>query len=136
MQYYVLHACKMSWKSAPLRDALEKLKKSASPARTKLLISVEIRAVRGNQRWAVGPTPAAEMPPPVEAAWPAWPATSACRRSPRRHGPPGQTASNGDVLTATCRKRQRRQVPAGTGPGGTCHVSLGQGVPPLVGGLF
>jgi hypothetical protein len=37
---------------------------------------------------------------------------------------------------ATCQQRQRRQGPAGTGPGGTCHVSPGPGVPPLIGGLF
>jgi hypothetical protein len=36
----------------------------------------------------------------------------------------------------TCRQRQRQQGPAGNGPGGTCHVSPGLGVPPLVGGLF
>jgi hypothetical protein len=29
--------------------------------------------------------------------------------------------------TATCRRGHWRQAPAGTGPGGTCHVSPGQG---------
>jgi hypothetical protein len=55
--------------------------------------------------------------------------TSPCRQRGWRQGPPGRPET-------TCRRRQRRQGPAGTGPGSTCHVSPGQGVPPLVGGLF
>jgi hypothetical protein len=53
--------------------------------------------------------------------------TSACRHLPKRHGPPGLTAANIDVSTGTCRNCQRWQALAGTGPGGTCHVSPGQG---------
>jgi hypothetical protein len=53
--------------------------------------------------------------------------TSACRHLPRRHGPPGLTAANVDVSTGTCWRWQRRHALAGTGPGGTCHVSPGQG---------
>jgi hypothetical protein len=52
---------------------------------------------------------------------------AACRLPRRRQGPPGQTVVNGDVATATCRVWQRRQGGAGIGPGGTCHVSPGQG---------
>jgi hypothetical protein len=45
-------------------------------------------------------------------------------------------ASAGDDATATCRHPHWRQALAAIGPGGTCHVSPGAGVPPLVGGLF
>jgi hypothetical protein len=54
-------------------------------------------------------------------------ATWTCRPPHWRQGPLGVTALAGDVSTATCRHWPRRQGLAGTGPGGTCHVSPGQG---------
>jgi hypothetical protein len=45
--------------------------------------------------------------------------------------PPGKAAGGGRAHrpngSRTCRKWEWRHPPAGTGPGGTCHVSAGQG---------
>jgi hypothetical protein len=54
-------------------------------------------------------------------------ATWTCRHPPRRHGPHGLTPFDGGTSQVPCRRCQRQQALAGTGPGGTCHVSPGQG---------
>jgi hypothetical protein len=54
-------------------------------------------------------------------------ATWTCRHPHWRQAPQRLVASTSDVATATCRNWERRQALAGIGPGGTCHVSPGQG---------
>jgi hypothetical protein len=54
-------------------------------------------------------------------------ATSPCRLWRRRHGPLPLTPSPARPSQAKCRRWEGRHPPAGTGPGGTCHVSPGQG---------
>jgi hypothetical protein len=61
------------------------------------------------------------------STWQGVPVTGVAACLPRHH------LAN---ATATCQVWQRRQGGAGIGPGGTCHVSPGQGVPPLRRGLF
>jgi hypothetical protein len=116
--------------------------------------------------WHVPPRPVAAGPcrrchrRHVGSGRPGGPCMPGCRQWWWRHGHATSPAANGGggmvlprhlppmVMAAWCchltsiyripgcRRWQRRQGPAATGPGGTCHVSPGQGVPPLVGGLF
>jgi hypothetical protein len=101
--------------------------------------------------WALPPSslPArSRVPPMVMAAWCATsPAANGdggmwCATSPAANGDGGMWCATCDVYRMPrCRQWQRRQGPAGTGLGGTCHVSPGQGwgsflTKNFAGGLF
>jgi hypothetical protein len=101
----------------------------------------------GTWPWRLAGIDVAGMPPrPLPAPLATWTcrhshrrqglATWTCRHPHWRQAPQRLMALAGNDATATCRHPHWRQALAAIGPGGTCHVSPGAGVPPLTGGLF